>query len=210
MDKTAYFEQMRKKRKNDILDAAREMLLKDGIDSFNIQQLARDLDISTVTLYKYFKNSEDIMAALLEQILESQQFLPVSFLPVDNPLTAFLDFHRTFYQNILEDRENVTLLALFEVYLHNKPQYEQFHPFRFPYFEQTSEFLIGLLEDAKAMELISSSVQPEEAFEFIATLNIAMIRQIGLIKDDTFEQQKETVKRQISQLLDLIVLYLKS
>ena len=58
MDKAAYFEQLRQKRRNDILDAAQDMILQQGMDDFNIQQLARKLDLSTVTLYKYFKKSE--------------------------------------------------------------------------------------------------------------------------------------------------------
>ncbi len=73
MDKAAYFEQLRQKRRNDILDAAQDMILQQGMDDFNIQQLARKLDLSTVTLYKYFKNSEDIALALQERILETQK-----------------------------------------------------------------------------------------------------------------------------------------
>ena len=56
MDQAAYFNQMREKRKNEILSAARKMLLKDGAASFTMQKLAKKLDISTVTLYKYFKS----------------------------------------------------------------------------------------------------------------------------------------------------------
>lgn len=52
MDQTAYFNQMREKRKKEILSAARKMLLKDGPASFTMQNLAKKLDISTVTLYK--------------------------------------------------------------------------------------------------------------------------------------------------------------
>ena len=50
MDQTAYFNQMREKRKKEILSAARKMLLKDGPASFTMQNLAKKLDISTVTL----------------------------------------------------------------------------------------------------------------------------------------------------------------
>ena len=64
MDQSAYFEQIRRKRREEILDAARAMILAAGMDSFNIQKLARRLDISAVTLYKYFKNSDDILLAL--------------------------------------------------------------------------------------------------------------------------------------------------
>lgn len=43
MDQTAYFAQMREKRKTEILISARKMFLTEGIAVFNIQQLARNL-----------------------------------------------------------------------------------------------------------------------------------------------------------------------
>ena len=60
---------MREKRKHEILTAARKMLLKDGTASFTMQKLAKKLDISTVTLYKYFKNMEDVMTAIADEII---------------------------------------------------------------------------------------------------------------------------------------------
>ena len=69
MDQAAYFNQMREKRKYEILTAARKMLLKDGTASFTMQKLAKKLDISTVTLYKYFKNMEDVMTAIADEII---------------------------------------------------------------------------------------------------------------------------------------------
>ena len=121
MDKAAYFEQLRQKRRNDILDAAQDMILQQGMDDFNIQQLARKLDLSTVTLYKYFKNSEDIALALQERILETQKPPLPKLVSDGNPLTLFSDFHRALYRDVLKNRERVTLLALFETYLRNKP-----------------------------------------------------------------------------------------
>lgn len=42
MDQAAYFNQMREKRKHEILTAARKMLLKDGTASFTMQKLAKN------------------------------------------------------------------------------------------------------------------------------------------------------------------------
>ena len=56
MDQTAYFEQMRQKRRSEILETARRMILDQGLFSFSMQGLAQTLDVSTVTLYKYYKN----------------------------------------------------------------------------------------------------------------------------------------------------------
>lgn len=209
MDKAAYFEQMRQKRRNEILDAARKMILTQGIDAFNIQQLARELDISTVTLYKYFKNSEDIILALQEQIVTEQRLSPVEYSAEDDPLHLFLDFHRALYRDILKHRENVTLLALFEVYLRGKPQCGEKGTLFSPYSPQIADFLCSLLEDAKTKGVISSSLQTDETFDFILSLNTAFIRQIGLMDDKSFKRQKAMILRQIEQLIGLIDGYLK-
>ena len=54
MDQTAYFEQMRQKRRAEILAEARQMILAEGPMTFTMQNLSKRLDISNVTLYKYF------------------------------------------------------------------------------------------------------------------------------------------------------------
>lgn len=208
MDKTAYFEQMRQRRRTEILDAARKMILAQGIDNFNIQQLSRDLDISTVTLYKYFKNSEDIMLALQEQIIEAQPPFPVDcgINPDqcgENPLDLFFELHRVFYEKILANRENVTLLALFDVYLRNKPSANEGHQAFSDYITQISGFLFRLLKDAKAKGLISPSLNLEETFRFLCDLNIAFIRQIGLMGDEEFARRKALLQKQTEQLLNL-------
>ncbi len=210
MDKAAYFEQLRQKRRNEILDAARDMILQQGMDDFNIQQLARKLDISTVTLYKYFKNSEDIALALQERILEAQRLLPSGFASDTNPLTLFSDFHRALYREVFKKRENVTLLALFEAYLHNKPRPAREQPSFLAYTSQMRGFLKQLLERAKSQNLISDSISTEEALDFIMNLNLALIRQIGLMEDYRFKREEHLVEQQVEQLLNLFILYLKT
>lgn len=66
MDQTAYFEQMRQKRRGEILETARQMILTQGLSSFSMQGLAQALDVSTVTLYKYYKNSSAVIADLYQ------------------------------------------------------------------------------------------------------------------------------------------------
>ena len=66
MDQTAYFEQMRQKRRSEILETARRMILDQGLFSFSMQGLAQTLDVSTVTLYKYYKNSIAIIEDLYQ------------------------------------------------------------------------------------------------------------------------------------------------
>ncbi len=54
-------------RKKQILDAARALLLKRGISSTSMNQIARDAELSVGTLYLYFTNKEDLYAELQEE-----------------------------------------------------------------------------------------------------------------------------------------------
>jgi len=50
-----------------IIDAARAILLKDGIESLSMRSLAEKVDYSPAALYKYFDNKEKILDALREE-----------------------------------------------------------------------------------------------------------------------------------------------
>ena len=70
MDRTAYFEQMRQKRRSEILETARQLIMEQELASFSMQGLAQTLDVSTVTLYKYYKNSIAVMEDLYQLTTE--------------------------------------------------------------------------------------------------------------------------------------------
>lgn len=79
MDQTAYFEQMRQKRRSEILETARQLIMEQGLASFSMQGLAQTLDISTVTLYKYYKNSIAVMEDLYQLTASSLYQFPDFF-----------------------------------------------------------------------------------------------------------------------------------
>ena len=119
MDQAAYFNQMREKRKHEILTAARKMLLKDGTASFTMQKLAKKLDISTVTLYKYFKNMEDVMTAIADEIiprtvaltLDENEKIIQSYSHI-SPLEQFLQLFHSFFYEILKHKVETNIEPL--------------------------------------------------------------------------------------------------
>lgn len=211
MDQTAYFEQMRRKRRTEILNAARNMVLSQGIAVFNIQQLARELDISTVTLYKYFKNSNDIMLALKEQILQDtlNRILPGGQPDTqENPLEAFLHLLRSFYAETLKHQDDIALLLLFEMHAHSLPSSEaQGSPLN-PYLDRLTTDMELLLTNAKAEGYVKADLDISEALQFITGMNLAMLQHIGLISEDNYKKEENRLKQQIEQLISLFKLYL--
>jgi AcrR family transcriptional regulator len=57
-------------RRKHILDTARDLLFKKGINATTMNQIARNAELSVGTLYLYFKNKEDLYAALQEEGLD--------------------------------------------------------------------------------------------------------------------------------------------
>ena len=54
-------------RRNQILDAARKLLLSQGIEKISIGKIAKEAELGVGTIYFYYKNKEDIFVALQEE-----------------------------------------------------------------------------------------------------------------------------------------------
>jgi AcrR family transcriptional regulator len=57
-------------RRQAILDAARDCFFTDGFEATTISQIADKVELSTGTLYLYFKNKEEIYVSILEEGLD--------------------------------------------------------------------------------------------------------------------------------------------
>jgi len=64
-----YKEEFRK----EILNSARELFIDDGYEKFSMRRLAKKIDYSPTTIYLYFKNKDDLLLAICEEVAE--QFL---------------------------------------------------------------------------------------------------------------------------------------
>jgi len=58
------------RRKQQIIDAAKEMFMKSGYQSTHIGQVCDELDIARGTVYQYFGNKREILSAILEGVEE--------------------------------------------------------------------------------------------------------------------------------------------
>jgi AcrR family transcriptional regulator len=63
-ERRAYEKQI---RRNQILDAARKLLFAMGINRISISRIAKESQLGVGTIYFYFKNKEEIFAALQEE-----------------------------------------------------------------------------------------------------------------------------------------------
>lgn len=201
MDQAAYFEQMRQKRRIEILSAAKALMTEQGLNAFNMQQLARSLDISTVTLYKYYKNSEDIMQAVRQQILTDRGSVDKLIPEKGSALEKFLESINNFFSEVMKYKQDFTLLCLIEIFTRNQTSVEDsfYHSYNIKEF---SEQLFSLLETAGQEGSVGVNVDYGEAMQFIRTMNHAMTQHIALLGDDTYKSSKNELIKQIEMLIE--------
>jgi len=59
------------KRKQQIIDTAKDMFINRGFQSTHIGQVCEELDIARGTVYQYFSNKKEILYAILETVSET-------------------------------------------------------------------------------------------------------------------------------------------
>ncbi len=95
-------ERERLQRKKEILDAARTLLFRLGLQATSVNAIAKESELSIGTIYFYFKNKEEIFAALQEEGLEILYTMVTEKVTVENiceerllaSAMAYLDFSR--------------------------------------------------------------------------------------------------------------------
>ncbi len=60
----------REERKRQILDAARDLLFAEGLQATSVNKIAKNAELGVGTIYSYFKNKEEIFAALQQEGIE--------------------------------------------------------------------------------------------------------------------------------------------
>lgn len=215
MDQTAYFNQMREKRKNEILAAARKMLLKDGAVSFTMQKLAKKLDISTVTLYKYFKNMEDVMTAIADEIiprtvaltLDENEKIMQSYSHI-SPLEQFLQLFHSFLSETLKHKDDLTLLLLIDTYTQDTPttqkQSDKIALCTDALNTRTKQLLLQALKNGE----LKKDIDIARSLNFIHTITLSTLQHIGLLSAKEFKNQKEELQIHVDEIIAMFRVYL--
>lgn len=210
MDQAAYFEQIRQNRKNEILTVAQHMILTQGYASFTMQNLAKELDLSTVTLYKYYKNSNGILSALMEQTLQHATSFFETTSSKDNGVEQLLLLLEEALLGILRDRKHATLLVLYEMNGDGPSIFSQESSFYHTYTQRILQSFHHLLVQAQQQGYVPAAHLIADDVDYTVTLCLAMLEHIALLDADTFQQKKKALTQSITHLIDMLRQYLES
>ena len=56
--------------RREILNSARELFINDGYEKFSMRRLAEKIDYSPTTIYLYFKDKDELLLAICEEVAE--------------------------------------------------------------------------------------------------------------------------------------------
>lgn len=155
--------------KNEILQTALEQFLKFGIREMSIKKLIEPLGISTKTVYKYYKNKEELLEGVLK-LHYDQQFHLVENLSAD--------------ENVVLRLFDIWYLAIERAFDINDLFYKDLH-YYYPELEKKIELAVGakfglLLENLirKGINagVFKQDILPEVAMEGIYVLHNAIAR----------------------------------
>ena len=215
MDQSAYFNNMRQKRKKEIITAARKMLLKNGTAAFSMQKLANNLDISTVTLYKYFKNMEDILSAIAEEIISDTIDLTLEKNKKSetsefngSSLDRFLLLFHSFYSESLAHKDDLTLLVIINTYTRNANTDKKLPDKIAFYTESLNTKAEQLLLSAEKKGELKKGIQISLSLSFIQTISLSTLQHIGLLSNNEFSKQKQELQSYIDEIITMFRIYL--
>jgi AcrR family transcriptional regulator len=155
--------------KEEILQTALEQFLKFGIREMSIKKLIEPLGISTKTVYKYYKNKEELLEEVL-QLLYNQQYQLVENLSADQDAVSLLF--------------EIWYTAIMKVYDVNDLFYKDLH-YYYPELERKNEIAMGskfgkqfqnLIQKGIGEGVFKENILPEVAMESIYILYNAIAR----------------------------------
>ncbi|GEO07826.1 TetR/AcrR family transcriptional regulator [Segetibacter aerophilus] len=143
--------------KQQILQTSLNQFLKYGIRKMSIQKLVEPLGISTKTVYKYFKNKEDLLEEALHLYYAQQYQLLENYAAAQNPAHLLFDVWFT----AIEQSSNVNTVFFRDLHYY------------YPDLEKKIEVIIGKKFDKQFIGIIGKGIQ-EDIFRGDVEPQIAM------------------------------------
>jgi AcrR family transcriptional regulator len=192
-------ERRRDETRDDILVAAREVLLERGAADLSLREIARRAGYSPGALYKYFKDKGDLVRVLADAAMRALatafETVPALLPPDERAVEigmAYLDFARS-------HPEDVELIAVNEAAIHAQPHS--------PEHERVEEVVIGVMRDGAQSGVFRLPVEDADYAAFGAW---AYVRGLASFERQQGSELAQRLRRKQRQLLNVYVNGLKT
>jgi AcrR family transcriptional regulator len=158
-----------------ILDAARDLFVKEGYENVSIRKIAERIEYSPAAIYGYFSSKDDIFYALAEEGFRLLYGDRASYTALESlpPLERIRVIFTRLYQYSLEHPQYFALMFVDRTVPRISREYE-----RFSFAREMKSHLIAQVRDCITTGVFRSDLQPEVALRLLTTgiLGVAVLR----------------------------------
>lgn len=207
MQKT--YELQRKKRTEDIIQKTKEILIKKGFAGTSMQEIANVLCISRQTLYKYYKNIEEIAYDIqinvfydMEKYFNENIFNTEEFDVKKDPFKKIERSLNLYFEYLELYTDNIMFTLLFDVHFKNQPTHAKQKDY-IKYIQELNIFEKNLYA-CKEVGLIRQDLDIAEASKIMMNILMAMSQKIALRGRFLEEEQlisKDTIISEVKKML---------
>ncbi len=117
----AYQARVRAQKRNALLDSAVKLFLAKGYDNTTLEDVSRDSQVSTATLYKRFPSKAALFGGIMERLWSLENTGPSAGFASGNPTAGLLSIGKDYAQLLAGDQ----MVALFRVIIAEMPRFPE-------------------------------------------------------------------------------------
>ena len=183
--------------KQQIVEAARKVLLADGYRNFSLRKIARDIDVSATSIYLHFENKDDLVHTLMEEAIERlNNELAQSIKELDDPIKKLDALAKTYARFALKYPREYQVIYLISSEEMTRYPKEKFRKARKGY-----ELVTEVLEEGVRSGRITEEKPRMAAYTFWAQLHGVMSVVLSKRLDTRIDQQ-EFIREAIEHIIN--------
>lgn len=190
-------EQVKKKGlKEQIIDAAREVLLSRGYRNFSLRKIAAEIGVSATSIYLHFENKDDLVHTLIDEAIEELNArLQASVVQGVGPLSKLNALAREYVRFALDHPREYRV-----IYLVSSEEMTRYPKEKFRRARKGYEIVTSVLREGVESGIITEEKPRIAAYTFWAQLHGVM--SVVLSKRlDTRIDQNEFIEEAISHII---------
>lgn len=182
--------------KEQIIDAAREVLLSRGYRHFSLRKIAGEIGVSATSIYLHFENKDDLVHSLIDEAIEHLNTrLQASVLQGDDPVTKLEALAREYVSFALEHPREYQV-----IYLVSSEEMTRYPREKFRRARKGYDIVTSVLQEGVEAGIIAEEKPRMAAYTFWAQLHGVM--SVVLSKRlDTRIDQNEFIEEAINHII---------
>jgi AcrR family transcriptional regulator len=166
----------REQRRREIEESAESLVLRQGVDALTIDAVAHVAELGKGTLYQYFRNKDELLAALsLKNRREMVRRIKAAVAEAPDGLHKLLAIPRTAYRFYREEPERYRLISVFETDHHAiSKQVQQ------EMLQSINELVKPVFQEGQQDGSVRTDVDPAYAVHAMWAMSVGMTQMIYL------------------------------